>query len=118
MDMGLAPITEWVLPNGLRADIAALSNEGGLWIVEVKSGSEDYKADAKWPGYDEWCDQFYFAVAAEFPTHTLPNEVGLIVADGFGGQIVRPSPVTPLNAARRKSLLIRFARAAAMTRFT
>ncbi len=113
-DLGLAAITEFVLPDGLRADVAALGPDGALWVVEVKSGLEDFRADTKWPGYAAWCDCFAFAVDAAFPTDILPGDAGLIIADGFGGAVVRPPPRQPLAAARRKSLLIRFGRAAAM----
>jgi hypothetical protein len=48
-----------------------------------------------------------------FPPEVLPGEHGLIVADRFGAAIVREAPHSPITAARRKSLLIRFARTAA-----
>ena len=44
----------------------------------------------------------------------LPGEPGLIVADGFGGAVLREAPVTPLAGARRKALTLAFARLAAM----
>jgi len=43
----------------------------------------------------------------------LPDQTGLIIADGFGGAIVRQSPVQTLAPARRKALTLRFARNAA-----
>ena len=42
-------------------------------------GSKDFKADLKWQEYRPYCDQFYFAVAPEFPQAILPDEPGLIV---------------------------------------
>ena len=80
----------------------------------MKSSIEDYRCDRKWGEYAPFCDQFYFAVAPEFPREILPEEPGLIVADGFGGAILRPSPVTPLAGARRKALTLGFARLAAL----
>ena len=114
VDMGYAPLLEVGLPNGRRADVMALGPRGDIVICEVKSGVEDYRCDQKWREYGPFCDAFYFAVAPEFPEGVLPDEPGLIVADGFGGAVVRDAPVTPLAPARRKALTLAFARLAAM----
>ncbi len=111
--LGLAPLAEAPLPNGRRADLMALSPRGELVIVEVKSGIEDYRADGKWPQYGPYCDRFFFAVDPEFPRDLLPAEPGLIVADGFGGMVVREAPEHPLAPARRRALTLQFARLAA-----
>src|SRR5215469_11230817 len=111
-DLGYAPLVEVTLPNGRRADIMALGPRGEIAIAEVKSGLEDFKTDHKWGDYLPYCDAFYFAVAPEFPREVLPDEPGLIVADGFGGAVVRAAPATPLAPARRKALTIAFARLA------
>ncbi len=113
-DMGYAPLMEVVLPNGRRADVMGLGTRGDLVICEVKSGLDDYRVDRKWHEYGPFCDAFFFAVAPEFPEGILPDEPGLIVADGFGGAVVREAPVTPLAPARRKALTIAFGRLAAM----
>ena len=113
-DMGYAPLLEVCLPNGRRADVMALGRKGDIVIVEVKSGIEDYRVDRKWPEYAPFCDAFFFAVAPEFPEGVLPDEPGLIVADQFGGAVVRDAPVAPLSPARRKALTIAFGRLAAM----
>ncbi len=110
---GLAGIPEFKLPNGRRADVAALSDKGAIWIVEIKSSVADFRADSKWPEYNEFCDRFWFAVAPDFPRDLIPEETGLILADRFGGDIERQAPETALPAARRKALTLRFARAAA-----
>ena len=112
--LGWAPVAEFPLRNGRRADLLVLSPKGEFAIVEVKSSIEDYRCDRKWGEYAPFCDQFYFAVAPEFPREILPDEPGLIVADAFGGAIIRPSPVTPLAGARRKALTLGFARLAAL----
>jgi len=112
--MGYAPLLEVGLPNGRRADVMALGRRGDIIICEVKSGIEDYRVDRKWGEYAPFCDAFFFAVAPEFPDGILPDEPGLIVADGFGGAVVRDAPTTPLAPARRKALTIAFARLAAM----
>jgi hypothetical protein len=113
-DMGYAPLLEVCLPNGRRADVMALGRKGDIVIVEVKSGIEDYRVDRKWPEYAPFCDAFFFAVAPEFPEGVLPDEPGLIVADQFGGAVVRDAPVAQLAPARRKALTIAFGRLAAM----
>jgi hypothetical protein len=112
--MGYAPLAEVGLPNGRRADLMALGPKGEIVIVEVKSSAEDYLCDRKWGEYLPFCDAFYFAVGPEFPKSLLPEEPGLIVADGFGGAVVRDALLTPLVAARRKALTLAFARLAAM----
>ena len=113
-DMGYAPLLEVCLPNGRRADVMALGRKGDIVIVEVKSGPDDFRVDRKWPEYAPFCDAFYFAVAPEFPDGILPDAPGMIVADSFGGAVVRDAPVSPLAPARRKALTIAFGRLAAM----
>ncbi len=112
--MGYAPLLEVGLPNGRRADIMALSPKGRVAICEVKSGIEDYRADRKWGEYLPFCDQFFFAVAPEFPRHALPEGPGLIVADAFDGAVILDPPETLLAPARRKALTLAFARLAAL----
>jgi len=114
MDMGYAPLLEVCLPNGRRADVMAIGRKGDIVICEVKSGVEDYRVDRKWHEYGPFCDAFFFAVAPEFPQPILPDEPGLIVADGFGGAVVRDAPVIGLAPARRKALTLAFARLGAM----
>lgn len=108
------PLLEVPLADGRRADVMALADDGAIAIVEVKSSVEDFRVDAKWPDYLAWCDRFYFAVAAAFPQDLLPDDVGVIVADAFGGEIIRPDPRPPahtrLAPARRKALTLRCAR--------
>jgi hypothetical protein len=113
IDLGYAPLLEVGLPNGRRADVMALGPKGEIAICEVKSGAEDYLADRKWGDYLPYCDRFYFAVSPEFPQALLPDEPGLIVADAFGGAVLREPPRTPLAGARRKALTLAFARLAA-----
>jgi hypothetical protein len=114
LDMGYAPLMEVCLPNGRRADVMAMGPRGDIVICEVKSGLDDYRVDRKWGEYGPFCDAFYFAVAPEFPVDVLPDPPGLIIADGFGGAVVRDAPVEPLSPARRKALTIAFGRLGAM----
>ena len=115
-DLGCAVVTEFPLANGRRADVAALSADGRVTLVEVKSGIPDFRADAKWHEYLEFCDAFYFAVAPEFPQELLPDggTCGLIVADAWEAAILRPSPVRALGPARRRAVTVRIARVAAV----
>ncbi len=108
-----AVLPEVPLANGRRADLLALDRSGLITLVEIKSCRADFRADRKWQHYLEYCDRFYFAVAAGFPQDLLPPDEGLILADRFAGEIVREARPRPLAAARRKAMLIRFARAAA-----
>ena len=110
VDMGYAPLLEVGLPNGRRADAMALGPRGDIVICEVKSSVEDYRCDQKWRDYGPFCDAFYFAVAPEFPHELIGEDCGLIVADAFGGAVVRDSAAAPLPPARRKALTLAFAR--------
>ena len=110
---GCATVTELTLASGRRADVVALTADGCLWIVEVKSCLADFRADAKWHGYRDFCDRFFFAVPPDFRIDVLPEETGLILADGFGAAIVREAPEHKLAGARRKAVTLRFAHVAA-----
>jgi hypothetical protein len=111
--LGYSVLGEVILASGRRADILALAPGGRILIVEVKSGREDWRADAKWGDYAEFCDALAFAVAADFPIEVLPGELGLIVADAYGGAVIREPVETPLSPARRRAMLLRFASLAA-----
>jgi hypothetical protein len=110
---GFATLLEVSLANGRRADVLALGREGELVVVEIKSSAADFKSDRKWREYRDFCDRLYFAVPAGFPAELIPEECGLIIADPFGAAILREAPAVPLAAARRRALLLRFARLAA-----
>lgn len=110
---GLAVLTEFPLANGLRADVVGLSGQGDIWIIEIKSSLADFRSDAKWSGYLGFCDEFYFAVAPDFPRDALPGEPGLILADKYAGEIARRAPIHKVASARRRAMILRFARTAA-----
>src|SRR5213082_1951332 len=111
--LGYASLTEFPLANGQLADILALGRTGDLVIVEIKSSVADFRADRKWTGYRDFADRLYFAVPNEFPALLIPEECGLIVADAFGAAVLRHGVATPLAAARRRALTLRFAMTAA-----
>lgn len=110
---GLALIPEVTLRSGRRADLVALGPDGSITIIEIKSSIEDFRADAKWEDYLWHSDHFYFATGPHVPADIFPLRAGLIVADPYGAEILRPSPVAKLPAATRKEMLIRLARAGA-----
>ena len=112
-DHGYAGVTEMTLANGRRADVAAIGPGGEITIVEIKSCVADFRSDQKWPEYRPFCDRFYFAVDHDFPQDLIPDETGLIVADAFGGAVLREPECEKLVAARRKAVTLRFARLAA-----
>ncbi len=111
--LGYATLVEVPLANGRRADVMAIDAGGTIAIVEVKSSVADFRADAKWGDYREFCDALYFAVPEDFPQELIGESCGLIVADGFGAAILRDAPVIALAAARRKAVTLRFAKLAA-----
>jgi hypothetical protein len=110
---GMAAVTEVSLGNGRRADIVAITHAGEIWIVEVKSCLDDFRTDAKWPEYREHCDKLHFAVGPAFPIDALPTDTGVIIADRFGGTLVRSAPQHKLTAARRRAMTLTLARTAA-----
>jgi len=112
--LGLSVVTELSLANGRRADVVALSAGGDVTIIEIKSCLLDYQCDGKWQDYLEFCDRLYFAVTADFPCEIIPESAGLILADRYGAELVRDPVEERLSAARRKAMMLCFARAAAL----
>ena len=106
-------VEELVPTPGLRVDVMALGPRGEVWVIECKSGRADFQSDHKWQGYLDWCDRFFWAVDADFPTELLPEDTGLIIADAYGAEIIRMGPEDRLAAARRKVMMQKIARHAA-----
>jgi hypothetical protein len=111
---GFSVVAELSLANGRRADVVTLSSGGDITIVEIKSCLLDYQSDGKWQDYLPFCDRLYFAVAADFPCELIPGSAGLILADRYGAEMVREPVEDRLTAARRKAMMLCFARAAAL----
>lgn len=111
-------LTEMPLRNGRRADLMGIDAKGQVIIVEIKVSKADLMGDAKWHDYFEHCDRFYWGLAAHLDRACMegeafrPADCGLIVADGYDAEILRPAPTIPLAAARRKVEVERLARAA------
>jgi hypothetical protein len=116
---GVAPLAEVSLGSGRRADILGLDAQGRLTLVEIKVSLADLRGDRKWPEYLDYCDRFFWAVPAGFPLGLFdtvdfaPDRTGLLIADRFDAEELRPAPWVTLNAARRKVETLRFARRAA-----
>ena len=112
--LGFSVVSELPLASGRRADLVALGAGGEIWIVEIKSSIADFRADQKWMDYRLHCDRLFFATTLEVPCEIFPADTGLIVADAFAAQIVCEAPEHRLHAATRKSMMLSFARAAAL----
>jgi hypothetical protein len=111
--LGYASLIEVPLADGGRADILALGRSGDLIVIEIKTSIADFRGDRKWGRYRDFADRLYFAVPEGFPALLIPQECGLIVADGFGAAILRDGVAIPLPPSRRRALTLRFARTAA-----
>lgn len=113
----------WCLPemplrSNRRADLMGIDAKGQVIIVEIKVSKADLLGDGKWPDYLDHCDRFYWGLAAHLDLGCMeteafrPDRCGLIVADGYDAEILRPAPTVPLAPARRKAEVERLARAA------
>ena len=109
----IATVTELVLSDGRRPDIVGLGPDGTITIVEVKSSVADLRADRKWHHYRAFCDRLFFAIPVTLPMAVMPDETGIIVADGYGAEVVRDAIAQKLAGATRRAMMIRFAQAAA-----
>ncbi len=113
MAMGAHVLPEICLASGRRADLVALTRQGDIWIIEIKSSIEDFRVDRKWPEYRLHSDRFFFATHPGVPADIFPDECGFILSDGYGAEILREAPEHRLPPATRKSLMLRIARAGA-----
>lgn len=111
-------IPEMPLRNNRRADLMGIDAKGQVIIVEIKVARADLLGDGKWPDYLEHCDRFFWGLASHLDRACMdaeafrPDQCGLIVADGYDAEILRPAPLMPLAPARRKVEVERLARAA------
>lgn len=106
------------LRNSRRADLMGIDTKGLVVIVEIKVARADLLGDAKWPDYLDFCDRFFWGVPPGLDRAPLdgaayhPETCGVIVADGYDAEILRPAALAPLAAARRKVEVERLARIA------
>ena len=110
-------LPEMTLRGGRRADLMGIDAKGRITIVEIKVSRADLLGDGKWPDYLDYCDRFYWGLPPELDrapldgASFLPERCGVIVADGYDAEILRPAALVPLAAARRKVETERLARA-------
>ena len=107
-------LAEFTPERGKRLDVMALGPKGELWVIECKSSRADFTSDGKWGGYLEWGDRYFWAVDADFPSDVLPDGTGVIIADAYDAAIIRMGPEIKLASARRRAVIHRFARHAAL----
>ncbi len=106
------------LRNHRRADLMGINAKGEVIIVEIKVSRADLRGDQKWQEYLDFCDRFFWAVPAGLDFSPIegegfmPERTGLIVADAYDAEIIRPAALVPLAAARRKVEVQRLARLA------
>jgi hypothetical protein len=112
-DLRYSILTEFTLKNGRRADIIGLGHDGSVVIIEVKVSVANLKADQKWPEYEDFCDQLFFATPRDFPLELLPPKCGILVADNWSGDEIRAAEISPLHASRRQVLTLKLAHTAA-----
>lgn len=112
-DMGAHVLPELCLADGRRADLVALTSQGEIWIIEIKSSIEDFRVDRKWPDYRRHCDRLFFATHPQVPAEIFPEECGFILSDGYGAEMLREAPEHRLPPHGRKALMLRFARTGA-----
>ena len=99
-------LAEMPLRGGRRADLMGIDAKGRIVIVEIKVSRADLLGDGKWPDYLDFCDRFYWGLPPELdraPLETpsfLPERCGVIVADGYDAEILRPAALAPLASAR------------------
>ncbi|MFM7404151.1 MAG: MmcB family DNA repair protein [Erythrobacter sp.] len=111
-------LAEVPLKNGRRADLMGIDAKGLIVIVEIKVARADLLGDTKWPDYLDFCDRFYWGLPPGLDRAPLegeafrPETCGVIVADGYDAEILRPAALGPLAAARRKSQVEHLARVA------
>ena len=116
---GFVSVEEFVPAAGLRVDVMGLGPKSEIWVVECKSSRVDFTSDAKWQGYLNWCDRYFWAVPAGFDLSPLerpdflPERAGVIVADRYDAAIVREARTVPLASATRRKCTLAFARRAA-----
>lgn len=111
-------LAEMPLRSGRRADLMGIDAKGHVIIVEIKVSRADLLGDGKWTDYLDHCDRFFWGLHPSLDRACMETEAfrpeccGLIVADGYDAEILRPAPTLALAAARRKAEVERLARAA------
>jgi len=91
-----------------RADLMGITAKGDVVIIEIKCSRADLLGDQKWQEYLSHCDQYYWAVPMGFDISPfeqeffMPERCGLIVADSYDAEMIRPAKRMALAPACRK----------------
>jgi len=94
--------------------VVVLSPSGDIWIVEIKSCLLDFQTDDKWTEYRPRLRPALFCGVSRLP---LPRDLSgcrADLADRYGAHLVWEPVDERLGAARRKAMMLIFARAAAL----
>ena len=115
LSLGCCCVSELPLASGRRADLVALGRAGEIWIVEIKSSIADFRADQKWMDYRLHCDRLFFATTLEVPCEIFPQGY----RPDRRGCVRRARSCarrrsTACAPATRRSMMLRFAQAAAV----
>jgi len=114
---GIWCMAEMPLRGGRRADLMGIDAKGHVIIVEIKVSRADLLGDGKWTDYLDHCDRFFWGLHPALDRACLdtpafrPEACGLVVGDSYDAEILRPAPLLPLAAARRKVEIENLARA-------
>lgn len=106
-----------------RADVMALSMNGYINIVEVKSSVADFTSDKKWHNYLPYANQFYFAMDAAvyrklLAKDRIPADVGIILVKVYKKgdllmttrmKIVQRAPKREVDPALQLNIAVRSA---------
>lgn len=115
---GIWCLAEMPLRSGRRADLMGIDAKGQVIIVEIKVSRADLMGDGKWADYLDHCDRFFWGLHPALDRACMetdafrPEACGVIVGDAYDAEILRPAPLLPLAAARRKAEVERLARTA------
>lgn len=106
-----------------RADVMALSMNGYISIVEIKSSVADFTSDKKWHNYVPYAHQFYFAMDAAvyrklLAKDRIPKDVGIILVKVYKKgellmatrmKIIQRAPKREVDPALQLNIAIRSA---------
>ncbi len=91
-----------------RVDLMGITAKGDVVVIEIKCSRADLLNDNKWQDHLGYCDQYYWAVPMGFDLSPfdqeffMPERCGLIVADSYDAEMIRPAKRVALAPARRK----------------
>src|SRR5262249_10742843 len=111
--LGFSTLSELPLASGRRADLVGLGADGEIVIVEVKSSVAVFRAAGNGSGSAGLCGGLSSQGAWGVRRVFFPRAGGLTAADGWGAETERTARDPRPPPATRRSMTLRFARAAA-----